>query len=428
MAATFRSLRERNYRLWFAGSLASNVGTWMQRTAQDWIVLTELTDNDATAVGITMALQFGPQLLLAPYAGLLADRFPKRRLLLCTQIASGVLALGLGLLVVSGTAQLWMVYCFALALGVVASLDAPARQSFVSEIVDRELLSNAIALNSTSFNSARLVGPAIAGLLTVAVGAGPVFLINAATFAFTIVALVAMRGGELHPAPRQPRARGQIREGLRYVAGRPDLIAVLVAIFVFGMLGLNFAIFTSTMATIGFGLQADAFGLLNSVIAIGSLSGALVAARRTHARFRSFIVSLVAFGVFCAIAAAMPWYWLFAIALVPVGFCSITAMNTANALVQERIDPAVRGRVMALYMAILMGGTPIGAPLMGWFVELVGPRWTLAIGGASGVVAALLAIAILRRAGQVRWRDFPWLHRPPHDEPVVPDDRAVNPD
>lgn len=428
MAATFRSLRERNYRIWFAGSLASNVGTWMQRTAQDWIVLTELTDNDATALGITMALQFGPQLVLAPYMGLLADRFPKRLLLLCTQAVMGVLALGLGLIVVLGVAQLWMVYGFALLLGVAAAADAPARQAFVSEIVKRSLLSNAIALNSTSFNTARLVGPAVAGFLTVAVGAGPVFLINAATFAFTIIAILAMRPDELHPAPRQSRARGQIREGFRYVVRRPDLVAVMVAMFVFGTLGLNFPLFTSTMATTVFGLDAGGFGMLNSVLAVGSLSGALLAARRSRARYRSFLAALVAFGVCCALAAFMPWYWAFACALVPVGFCSITAMNTANALVQERLDPAVRGRVMSLYMAIIMGGTPIGAPFMGWLVGEVGARWTFAIGGASGFVAALLAFLILRRAGAMRWRDFPWIRTETTAVPVVPDDRAVEPD
>ena len=407
----FRSLAVWNYRVWFAGSLASNVGTWMQRTAQSWIVLTELTDHDATALGIVTGLQFGPQLLLAPYAGVLADRFPKRRVLACTQVAMGLLALALGLIITLGVAELWHVYLFALLLGVAASFDAPARQGLVAELVEPELLSNAVALNSTSFNGARLVGPAVAGVLTVWIGSGPVFLVNAATFAATLWALGAMRAEELRSPPRAPRGPGQLREGLRYVAGRGDLVAILVAMFLLSTFGLNFPVFTATMSTMAFDRDADAFGLLNSVIAIGSVAGALVAARRDRPRFRVLVASLALFGVSCGVAALAPDYWTFAIALVPVGFTAISSLNTANALVQGSTEPTMRGRVMALYLAVLLGGAPVGGPLLGWLVEIVGPRGALAIGGASGVIASVVAVAILRQAGVVRWRDFPWLRR-----------------
>lgn len=405
MSVMFRSLAERNYRIWFAGSLASNIGTWMQRTAQSWIVLTELTDHDATALGVVMALQFGPQLVLAPFAGVLADRIPKRRLLALTQVLLGLLALGLGWMVTAGVAELWHVYAFALGLGVVAALDAPARQAFVSELVPPELLSNAIALNSTSFNGARLLGPAVAGLLTVALGAGPVILLNAATFLLQILALIAMRESEMIAAPRAPRARGQLREGIAYVAGRPDIISVLVAVFLLGTFGFNFPVFLGTMATDEFHRDADGFGLLNSILAIGSLGGALMSARRERARFRVLLTSSVLFGIAMLVSSVAPDFWTYAIANIAVGFFALTAMNTANALVQGSVDPAVRGRVMSLYMAIFLGGTPVGAPLLGWIVEAIGPRGTIAVAGGFDILAGLLAFLILRRAGIFAWRD-----------------------
>lgn len=428
----FRSLAEWNYRVWFAGSLASNIGTWMQRTAQSWIVLTELTDNDATALGLVTGLQFVPQLVLAPYAGVLADRMPKRRLLAITQASMGALALALGIIVTTGVVELWHVYLFALLLGVASAVDAPARQSFVSELVGPSLLSNAVALNSTSFNGARLVGPAVAGVLTVWITAGPVFLLNAVTFAATLLALAAMRAADLHTPPVVPRGKGQLRAGLRYVANRPDLIAIMLALFLLSTFGLNFPVFTATMATIEFGKDADGFGLLNSVIAVGSIAGALAAARRDRPRFRILLPALALFGIACAVASMMPTFWAFSLALIPVGFTSLSAMTTANALVQGSTDPSMRGRVMALYMAILLGGTPIGAPLMGWIVEMIGPRPALAIGGSSGIVGAVLALWLLRNAGVVRWRDFPWLRgaRDPLTDGMgpAPDPRADDPD
>ncbi|MEC5151833.1 MFS transporter [Cryobacterium sp. GrIS_2_6] len=406
MSTMFRSLRVANYRIWFAGALVSNIGTWMQRTAQDWIVLTMLTDHNATAVGVVMALQFGPQLLLMPWSGLIADRFNRRRLLIITQSLMGVLALGLGLIVVTGVAQLWHVYVFAFGLGIVAAIDSPARQTFVSELVPDSNLSNAVALNSASFNGARLIGPAVAGLLTVAVGAGWVFLINAVTFAATVFAMALLHTSELRPQPRAPRKRGQLMAGFRYVAHRPDIIVVLIAVFLIGTFGLNFAIFTATMATVEFHMGAGEFGLLSSIMAVGSVAGALLSARRSRPRLRLVVAGAALFGVACGIAAVMPTYLSFAVSLVFVGLFSLTLMTTANAYVQTTTKPAMRGRVMALYMAIFAGGTPLGAPFVGWVADRFGPRWALGVAALSGILAAgaMLFWLIRYRSLRVRYR------------------------
>jgi MFS family permease len=407
VSAMFRSLSGINYRLWFAGALVSNIGTWMQRTAQDWIVLTVLTRNDAVAVGITMALQLGPQLLLVPWSGLIADRFDRRKLLMLTQAVMAGLGAALGIMVLLGVAELWHVYAFALALGVVSAIDAPARQAFVSELVSERDLPNAVALNSASFNAARLVGPAAAGVLTVAVGAGWVFLINAVTFAATLVSLALLRRGELRVSARAPRAKGQLLEGFRYVAKRPDIVAIMVAIFLVGTFGLNFAIFTATMARVEFGHGAGEFGLLSSVLAIGSVTGALLSARRERPQMRVVFLSAAAFGVSCAISAVMPTFATFAVSLILVGFSSITLMTTANSVVQTTTEPMMRGRVMALYMAIFVGGTPLGAPIVGWVSNQFGPRWALGVGAASGIAAAIVGLVWMIVSNELRVRRDP---------------------
>lgn len=409
----FRSLRVFNYRLWFAGALVSNTGAWMQRTAQDWIVLTELTNGDAAALGVTMALQFGPILVLMPISGLIADRFDRRRVLMWTQGAQLVLALGLGILVVTDVATLWHVYAFALALGVATAIDAPVRQSFVSELVTDRDLPNAVALNAMSFQSARLIGPAIAGVLVAMLGAGPVFLINAASFAGVLASLFFIRRSQLQAAPRLVKARGQIRDGLRYVRSRPDILIVLVMVFIVGTFGFNFPIFISTMTTNVFGGGSQEFGLLSSIMAIGSVVGSLLAARRERARFGVIVASSLGFGIACTLAALSPTIWLFAIAGVLLGVAAITMMNTANAYVQTTTDPLVRGRVMAIYLALFAGGTPIGAPIVGFVANLAGPRWAVGIGAASGFVAALAAVAWLvvrrgMRVGRVPETRFGW--------------------
>ena len=400
----FRSLSGFNYRLWFAGALVSNIGTWMQRTAQDWIVLTMLTKNDAVAVGVTMALQLGPQLLLVPWSGLIADRFDRRKLLIATQSTMAVLGLALGALVLSGAAELWHVYAFALALGIASAIDAPARQAFVSELVSEQNLPNAVSLNSASFNGARLVGPAVAGLLTVAVGAGWVFVINGFTFAATLLSLMLLRRGELRAAPRAPRGRGQLKAGISYVRRRPDLLVIFVMIFLVGTFGLNFPIFAATMAKVEFNHGAGEFGLLSSMLAIGSVTGALLAARRERPRLRVAFVAAGAFGVSLILAAAMPTYLTFGLVLILVGFTSITLLTTANGTVQTTTTPVMRGRVMALYLAIFLGGTPIGAPVIGWVANEFGPRSALVVGGASGIIAALIGVTWMVVSHDLRLR------------------------
>jgi MFS family permease len=403
VSSTFRSFAVANYRLWFAGALVSNIGTWMQRIAQDWIVLTQLTDGDASAVGLTTALQFGPQLLLLPLTGLVADRFDRRRVLVITQATMGMLGLGLGLITVFGVVELWMVFGFALALGVAAAFDAPARQAFVGELVPPALLGNAVALNSASFNGARLIGPAIAGVLTALVGAGWVFLINAATFGAVLVSLALLRPSEFTARARPPHARGQIRAGFRYVRRRPDILLVFVMIFLTGAFGFNFPIYISTMS-LEFGHGASEFGVLSSVLAIGSLSGALLAARRDRPRLRTVTLASAAFGVTLGLASLAPNVWVFGLTLVLVGLSGLTMMTSANGYVQTTTTPSMRGRVMALYLAIFLGGTPIGAPLIGWVADVAGPRWALALGATSGIIAAGVAAVFYLRTRRVRLR------------------------
>ncbi|MDN4484281.1 MFS transporter [Demequina lignilytica] len=393
MSQTFASLRIFNYRLWFAGALVSNVGTWMQRVAQDWLVLTVLTPESGVAVGITTALQFLPFLLLSAWAGLLADRFDHRTLLMWTQIGQAVLGLALAALTLLGHVELWHVYVLAFALGVVAAIDGPARQTFVSDLVPTSNLQNAVALNSTSFNAARLIGPGVAGLLIAAVGTGWVFLINALTYAATIAALSLMRASELHPQERASRRRGQVREGVRYMRRRPDLMIITIVVGVVAALGLNFQLTSAMMAATEFGRGAGEYGLLGSVIAIGSLAGALAAARRRQARLRLVVGAAFAFGVAAGLNALAPTYWLYLVTCVPVGFTALTMITSANAAVQTSTTPRMRGRVMALYMMVFLGTTPIGSPIVGWIGEHWGPRWSIAVGAIAALLVSVAAAA-----------------------------------
>ncbi len=396
-SSTFRSLRGYNYRVWASGAAVSNVGTWMQRTAQDWIVLTQLTRHNATAVGIVMALQFGPQLLLLPLTGWAADHLDRRKLLMVTQATMGALALGLGLLTLTGLVQLWHVYVFALLLGCVAAFDAPARQTFVSELVTEIDLQNAVALNSTSFNAARMIGPAIAGTLIAAVGTGWVFVINAASYVAVIGAMKMLRVHELYLRQRAVRTRGSFLEGFRYVWRRPDLKAVLFMLFLIGTFGLNFPIFISTMSVTVFHAGAHQYGLLSSIMAIGSVVGALLAARRDKPRMGVLLVGASVFGVGCALAALMPGYWLFGMALIVVGVAAQTFTTTVNSWVQLSTEPAMRGRVLAILLAIVLGCTPMGAPLVGWVADTFGARWAMGVAALSGLAAAIVGLRYLSR-------------------------------
>jgi MFS family permease len=397
LTSTFRSLRNYNYRIWAAGALVSNIGSWMQRTAQDWIVLTELTDHNATAVGIVMGLQFGPQILLLPLTGFAADHLDRRKLLLCTQAAMGLLALGLGLLVVTGLVRLWHVYVFAFLLGCAAAFDSPARQTFVAELVEERDLPNAVGLNSTSFNAARMVGPAIAGGLIAGVGSGWVFLINALSFLAVLGSLSLLHVDRLTPGPRAVRGRGSFVEGFRYVFGRPDLKVILFMLFLVGTFGLNFPIFISTMSVTVFHAGAGQFGLLTSMMAAGSVTGALMVARRAKTGIPVLFAGAAIFGIGCAIAALMPSYALFGAALFVVGIAAQTVTTSTNSLVQTSTEPAMRGRVIAILLAIALGGTPVGAPIVGWVADTFGPRWALGVAAAAGILAATVALVYLAR-------------------------------
>lgn len=395
----FRSLSFRNYRTWAAGAIVSNVGTWMQRTAQDWIVLVELTRHNATAVGIVTGLQFGPQLLLLPITGLAADHFDRRKLLFVTQAAMGLLALALGLLTIFHLAQLWHVYAFAFLLGCAAAFDAPARQTFVAELVAETHIANAVALNSTSFNAARMIGPAIAGLLIAAVGTGWVFLLNAASFAAVLLSISMLRIEELHLRVRIGRSSGGFLGGLRYVLGRADLLLILFMLLLIGAFAINFPIFISTMAVSVFHAGASQFGLLTSMMAAGSVIGALLAARRERPSLSILVAGAAAMGASLALAALAPHYLLFGLTLVLVGLSAQTLTTSAIGQVQLTTAPVMRGRVMALLMAVTLGTTPVGAPIVGWVADTFGPRWAIGVGACSCLVAAGVALYFT-----MRWR------------------------
>lgn len=405
MSAMFRALENRNYRIWAAGALVSNVGTWMQRVAQDWLVLTVLTNHSGAAVGITTSLQFLPMLLLGPYGGVLADRYRKRVILLWTQVAMGLTGLVLGLLVVTGSAQLWHAYLAALCLGIAGAIDAPSRQAFVSELVGQDNISNAVALNSASFNTARLTGPAVAGLLIAWVGTGPVFLINAASFAAVIISLFRIRTPELAPAAQASRSKHQVAEGVRYVRQRPDLVLIMVLVGILGAFGMNFPIINALMATVEFGMGPGEFGLLGSIMAVGTLAGALLAARRAGPRLRYLLGGALGLGFFTLLGSASPSFWLYAVVLIPVGLASITFLNSCNTSIQLSVEPQFRGRVLALYLAVLQGGTAVGAPLMGWIGSEFGARWSVAAGGVVVLVTALFAVIVVSRRSHMTFRD-----------------------
>jgi MFS family permease len=419
LSPTFRALSTYNYRLYAAGGVVSNTGTWMQRVAQDWLVL-QLTSN-GTALGITTGLQFLPILLLSPYAGLVADRFPKRRLLQVTQLMMAVPALVLGLLAVTGAVEVWHVYLLAFTFGVGTAFDAPARQSFVSEMVHADDLGNAVGLNSASFNAARIVGPAAAGFLIAALGGGVAatgwaIVVNAASYAAVLVALQRMRAADLHSPEPQARRGGMIRDGLGYLRSRPDLMMILAIVFFTGTFGLNFQMTSALMATEVFDKGASEYGILGSAMAVGSLSGALLAARRGRPRHRLVILAAVGFGAAEIVAGLMPSYLAFALWLPVLGIAALTMITAANTTMQLSVTPGLRGRVMAIYLMVLMGGTPIGSPIVGWVGETFGARWTLVGGGAMTLLGTLLAVAVFSRTQGLldpEINDRPTLRRAP---------------
>ncbi|NUT73141.1 MFS transporter [Pseudarthrobacter sp. C4D7] len=404
MSAMFKALENPNYRIWASGAIVSNIGTWMQRVAQDWLVLTVLTDHSGAAVGLTTGLQFLPMLLFGPYGGVLADRYRKRIILMWTQLAMGFTALAIGLLVVTGTAQLWHAYVAAFCLGLASAVDAPARQAFVSELVGQDNISNAVALNSASFNTARLTGPAIAGVLIAWVGTGPVFLLNAASFAAVLVSLFRIRTTQPAPVAKGERSKHQVAEGIRYVRRRPDLMLIMVLVGILGAFGMNFPVINSLMATTEFSMGPGEFGLLGSIMAVGTLAGALLAARRSGPRLRFLLGGALGLGVFTILGSIAPSFWVYAAILIPVGLASITFLNSCNTSIQLSVEPQFRGRVLALYLAILQGGTAIGSPLVGWIGSEFGARWSVAAGGIVVLLAGIAAVITVTRRNRLTLR------------------------
>ena len=411
MSATFASLRYVNYRYWFIASLIASTGAWLQRVAQDWYVLTVLTDHDASQVGVVTALQFMPIILFSAHAGVLADRVPGRRLLQCTQVGVGLVSLIIGLVVLTGTGQLWHQYVLAFISGTISAIDTPARQSFVGELVPADKMANAVALNATAFHTARLIGPASAGFFIDWWGVGPVFLIDAGMFAAPVIALALMRADRLYPRTLVPRARGQLAESVAYVHSRTDIRIILALIFVVSALGMNFQMTSALMATTVFGKAAGSFGILSSFMALGSILGATGAARRAP-RLRTILMGAVFYGSAEIALGLAPSYWWFALLSIPTGFGMLTMNTSANALVQTRTEPDKRGRVMALYSLVFLGATPIGSPFIGWVGTTFGARWALLVGGISSLGIALVcgAWAMIHWKGRVvRRPSFPWV-------------------
>lgn len=404
------SLRIRNYRFYATGSLVSNIGLWAGRVAQDLLVA-RLSDNNGTVLGMVIGLQFLPVLLFTLWGGALADRLPKQLLLVGTQTALGISAAALAVLDLTGVVQIWHVFVLVFVFGSAAAFDGPARQSFVSELVPVQTLPNAVSLNSTTFNAARLVGPALAGVAVAAVGTGWVILANALSYGFVVGSLLAMRRSELQPRPEVGR-RGRVLDGLRYLRSRPELMVSMTAVFVIGTFGLNLQVTSLLMATREFGLGPTAYGLLGSTAAVGSLAAAVVGLRRTGSRLRFVLLGAGGFAAALAVSAVAPSYAVFAVALVPVGFFGITAMLFANVFHQLSAGPAFRGRVMAVHMLMLQGGTPIGSPLVGWVGQLFGPRAAVGFCAAALAVGVGLPVALYlrhlgRRGLQVQAHLFP---------------------
>jgi MFS family permease len=384
----WRSFRHRNYRILFPANTVSNIGSWAQRIAQDWLVL-ELTNNNGTYLGLVTAVQFAPVLLFSLHGGKLADRFNKRKVLILTNIAGGTASLSLGALVITEHIQLWHVFALAAVLGISTAIDAPVRQSFTTEVVGQTDLPNAVSLNSANFNAGRLVGPAMSGGLIAAFGTGPSFIVNGLSYFFVIAALANLNEKAFFHLDR-PKSDGNIREGIAYAKARPDIYVVMLMVFFLATFGLNFQIFNALMATQEFGLGPASFGLMGTFIAIGSLSGAIGSARLERFRNTKFVIrGGIAFSASIMMLSILPNYITYVIWLPICGVTALTTLVSANSIVQTSTDPAIRGRVMGLYLLIFMGGTPFGSPLIGATTDLIGIRPTIAVCGGISLFASL---------------------------------------
>ena len=391
----WRSFRHRNYRILFPANAASNIGTWAQRVAQDWLIL-QLTDNSGIYLGLVTSIQFAPVLLFSLQGGALADRVNKRKLLIFTNFIGALSSLGLGFLVLAGTVQIWHVFFFAATLGISSAIDAPIRQSFTSEIVGQSDIANAVSLNSANFNAGRLVGPALSGFLIARFDTGPSFLINSFTYLFVILALLRMRESDFFIQEKKV-TQGTVREGLDYALARPDLYVVMLVVFFVATFGLNMQIFNALMATKEFGKGPASYGLLGTYVAIGSLTGALISARLERFRRTIFVIKGgVVFSLAITLLSIAPTYTWYSLWLPLCGLSALTMMITASSLIQVNSDPAIRGRVSGIYLLIFMGGTPFGSPLIGWLVEVIGVRQTIALCGLISLGACLTIWAVFR--------------------------------
>ena len=385
----WRSFRHRNYQILFPANTVSNIGSWAQRVAQDWLVL-ELTNNNGTYLGLVTAVQFAPVLFFSLHGGKLADRFNKRKVLILTNIMGGAASLGLGVLVITDLIALWHVFALAAVLGISTAIDAPVRQAFTTEVVGQSDLPNAVSLNSANFNAGRLVGPAISGGLIAAFGTGPSFIINGLSYFFVIAALLNLNEKAFFHLDR-PKSDGNIREGIAYAKARPDVYVVMLMVFFLATFGLNFQIFNALMATQEFGLGPASFGLMGTFIAIGSLTGAIGSARLERFRNTKFVIKGgILFSISIMVFAVIPSYNLYLVWLPICGFVALTTLVSANSIVQTSTDPAIRGRVMGIYLLIFMGGTPFGSPLIGATADLIGIRPTIAICGGISLFASLI--------------------------------------
>jgi MFS family permease len=384
----WRSFRHRNYRILFPANAVSNIGSWAQRIAQDWLVL-ELTNNNGTYLGLVTAVQFAPVLFFSLHGGKLADRFNKRKVLIMTNIAGGAASLGLGALVITEQIQLWHVFVLAAILGISTAIDAPVRLSFTTEVVGQTDLPNAVSLNSANFNAGRLIGPAISGGLIAAFGTGPSFIVNGLSYFFVIGALLNLNEKAFFHQDRA-KSDGNIREGLAYAKARPDIYVVMLMVFFLATFGLNFQIFNALMATQEFDLGPASFGLMGTFIAIGSLTGAIGSARLERFRNTKFVIrGGIVFSTSIIVLSVLPNYISYVVWLPICGVTALTTLVSANSIVQTSTDPAIRGRVMGLYLLIFMGGTPFGSPLIGSATELIGIRPTIAACGGISLAASL---------------------------------------
>jgi len=385
----WRSFRHRNYQILFPANTVSNIGSWAQRIAQDWLVL-ELTNNNGTYLGLVTAVQFAPVLFFSLHGGKLADRFNKRKVLVLTNIIGGAASLGLGILVMTDLIALWHVFVLAAVLGISTAIDAPVRQAFTTEVVGQSDLPNAVSLNSANFNAGRLIGPAISGGLIAAFGTGPSFIINGLSYFFVIAALLNLNEKAFFHQDR-PKSDGSIREGIAYAKARPDIYVVMLMVFFLATFGLNFQIFNALMATQEFGLGPASFGLMGTFIAIGSLTGAIGSARLERFRNTKFVIKGgILFSISIMALSIIPSYTLYILWLPICGLTALTTLVSANSIVQTSTDPAIRGRVMGLHLLIFMGGTPFGSPLIGTTTELLGIRPTIALCGGISLGASLI--------------------------------------